>query len=120
MIKWMGVAVLGLSLVFGTACGSKDKKLIAGAQEAVKKLLKDPGSAEFRSVSVVQMRTPEGPAAVVCGEFNAKNGFGGFAGFEPFAWHPDGTLLTKAAFPSTDEATLDGAIKEICAGNLVK
>lgn len=45
-------------------------------QAQVSKHLKDPASAEFRNLS------RNGPA--ICGELNAKNGFGGYVGFAAF------------------------------------
>lgn len=44
--------------------------------ELVRQSLRDPASAEFRNIR----ETTNG----VCGEVNAKNGFGGMTGFEPF------------------------------------
>jgi hypothetical protein len=46
------------------------------AENAVKQLLKDPDSAQFRNVKEFT-----GP---VCGEVNSKNGFGGYVGFSKF------------------------------------
>lgn len=51
---------------------------IRGAREA----LKDPESAQFRNV-VAYPKTGGGYS--VCGEVNARNGFGGYGGFERFA-----------------------------------
>lgn len=46
----------------------------------VKDKLKDPGSAKFRNVHYVHKRD----TSVVCGEINARGGFGGYTGFEKF------------------------------------
>jgi hypothetical protein len=45
------------------------------------RVLRDPASATFRSV-VIQRRSGR---IEVCGELNARNGYGGFTGYEPFA-----------------------------------
>ncbi len=47
---------------------------------AVASRMKDPGSAQFRNV-----KTYHGSGSpIVCGEINAKNGYGGYGGFERF------------------------------------
>ena len=60
--------------------GSKDSWLMVLAQEAVEAKLKDPDSADFRDIKVHHV----GTKTAVCGEVNAKNGFGGYTGFERF------------------------------------
>lgn len=54
---------------------------ISATERAVKGHMKDPGSVRFRNsrFNAYQGRTP-----VVCGEVNAKNGFGGHAGFQKY------------------------------------
>ena len=52
----------------------------AAAEHAVLKHLKDPGSASFRGLFVSWLSG--GP--IVCGYVNAKNSFGGHAGFTRF------------------------------------
>jgi hypothetical protein len=60
------------------------------SSEEAKEKLKDPDSAEFRDV-----RFYSGAGVpVACGEVNAKNGFGGYNGFERFvALGPEGAFL---------------------------
>ena len=53
---------------------------ISRAEGQVKRLLKDPDSASFRNVRVSWLSGNP----VVCGQVNAKNGFGGYAGFGRF------------------------------------
>ncbi len=62
-------------------------KATAVATRAVKGKLCDPNSAEFRKLNAYE---PSEGVLVVCGEVNAKNGFGGYSGFEPFVWVPLG------------------------------
>lgn len=52
----------------------------AAAEHAVKARLKDPGSASFSGMFV----SWHSGSPVVCGRVNAKNSFGGFAGFTRF------------------------------------
>lgn len=49
------------------------------AEEKVKAILKDPDSARFGQEWVREPKLP-----IVCGEVNAKNSFGGFAGASEF------------------------------------
>lgn len=53
---------------------------IERAKRAVSDDLKDPGSAQFRNVRLV----PYSDTKVICGEVNAKNSYGGYAGFAHF------------------------------------
>lgn len=48
-------------------------------KDAIRAKLKDPDSAQFRNVQFYSAVAP-----VTCGEVNAKNGFGGFSGYERF------------------------------------
>jgi hypothetical protein len=63
-----------LLLVAGCGSSSLDQ-----AQDTVRAALRDPSSAEFR-----QVRRCSGDRAVVIGEVNARNGFGGYTGFTHF------------------------------------
>jgi hypothetical protein len=53
------------------------------AEQIISAPLRDPGSAQFRNVAYHPANGPW-PAGV-CGEVNAKNGFGGYVGFHRFA-----------------------------------
>lgn len=72
-------------------------------QEEVSKHLKDPSSAEFRNL------TRQGSA--ICGEVNAKNGFGGYAGFTAFILVEGQSLLlapnTTKKSPSPEERLVE-------------
>jgi hypothetical protein len=58
---------------------AEDDRLVREATASVRRLLRDPGSAEFGPV-VISRR--DGVAA--CGQVNARNGFGGRSGQMPF------------------------------------
>lgn len=49
-------------------------------RQAIRKKLRDPESAIFRN----EVFYSNGPAPVVCGEVNSRNGFCGMTGFERF------------------------------------
>lgn len=57
-----------------------EKKLIEIVKSEIKEGLKDPSSAQFKDVRIVKV--PEGK--VVCGQVNAKNSYGGYAGYKYF------------------------------------
>lgn len=58
--------------------------------------MKDPGSAQFRNVAVVVNSLGE---AAVCGEYNARNSFGGYVGFKTFG--------VVGEYMTTDEAEIE-------------
>lgn len=71
---------VGAFMLLGlTACDS----LEADAKTAVASRLKDPGSAQFRNLRVVEQVAGQD---AVCGEVNGKNSYGGYSGFEEFVY----------------------------------
>jgi len=53
--------------------------------EGLKKYLKDPSSAKLSGVLTVPYTRKDGSTSyVVCGEVNARNGFGGYTGYQSF------------------------------------
>ena len=56
-----------------------------GAKQLVRARLRDPKSAEFRNVTT--------HGRVVCGEVNARNGFGGMTGFQRFVAAGDSAFV---------------------------
>jgi hypothetical protein len=71
------------------AYGAKPKSPIEEAKAAVKEILKDPASAQFRDVKLNSMGD-------VCGQFNAKNSYGGYGDFEPFRYEVKEKKLTNS------------------------
>lgn len=76
---------------------STQHNIVIMSRDGVRSRLKDPDSAEFRNVGYYS-GGPEG--AAVCGEVNAKNSFGGFAGYERFV-----AMGPKTAFLESEVAT---------------
>lgn len=70
-------------------------ELITRLQDKVAATLKDPSSAQFRNINLVERTT------TLCGEVNAKNSFGGYVGFRPFV------ASEQAAFVQPAECTDD-------------
>ncbi len=88
-IGWAFLAALAIGVIFmvrSCASGSdgNPKSNEAGyqiiARQNVEGKLKDPQSAQFQNMTV----SGKAGASVVCGEVNAKNGFGGYTGFKRF------------------------------------
>lgn len=80
-----------IGLLFLLLLAACSDPLITRAEEAVRRLLRDPESAQFRDVE--RCAKPN----AVRGEVNARNGFGGYTGFTPF-FYVDG----RAAVLSSD------------------
>jgi hypothetical protein len=68
---------------------SRQEAVIALTKRAVASALREPSSAVFKDVFYVRKKVGD----AVCGEVNARNGFGGFTGMQPFVVTlPEGTL----------------------------
>lgn len=70
-------------LMLGISCPTlaQDKhEAIRHAQDAVREKLQDPRNAQFKDVAYFQSDSLD----VVCGQVNAKNTYGGYAGFREF------------------------------------
>lgn len=67
-------------LLAAVSCSEKPQPdpAVVAAQEKIRAMLRDPESAQFRKI----VRYPK----LVCGEVNAKNGFGGYDGFSQFSY----------------------------------
>lgn len=95
-------SVILLALFIVSACGDResherfkqdvdDMGLVDTAKEDVRKILRDPDSAIFPSASVSRkMGKP-----VVCGQVNARNGFGGMTGPKRFVAIPTALAVTE-------------------------
>lgn len=60
--------------------GHSENEIIEKSKTIIAGMLRDPESAKFRNVRLVQYLD----GAVVCGEVNGKNAFGGYAGYSDF------------------------------------
>jgi hypothetical protein len=76
-----GIWLFAAFLLLNCSPGSQIKK---EAEDAVKLLLRDPDSAQFRYRYNDMEVFPD--IGVVCGEVNSRNAYGGYAGFEDFAY----------------------------------
>lgn len=80
------ILILAIATMSLTACKPGEQKAIELAQKEVAADLKDPDSAKFRYTRVVKTQENDDGTllALVCGQVNAKNGFGAYAGFHSF------------------------------------
>lgn len=88
-----------------------DQEKIEEAHAAVKEELRDPESAVFRNTHGTSV-SEDGPLMGVCGEVNAKNGYGGFTGFAPFAYSQGKAYVWRRS----QRINADNAIIEISCG----
>jgi len=104
LILILGVAAAGVFIYFQMGWSAK-ARAEEQAKSAIAAMLKDPASVQFRGVSVAlavpisEFRTDAKVGAVadyVCGEYNAKNSYGGYSGFKWFLWDSvSGKVLTN-------------------------
>src|SRR4051794_31574099 len=76
-------AALGTPAAANTDPSAKvNASLIENAHAAVQTMLRDPGSAQFQDGFIIGTDNKR----TLCGIVNAKNGFGGYSGYAPFAY----------------------------------
>jgi hypothetical protein len=85
---WTFIKVVGgtfasvfVFLAIAGYAASPQAKALDAAKQTVEAGLRDSGSAEFRNIKVFNHGTGR---FVVCGEVNARNGFGGMTGYKRF------------------------------------
>lgn len=76
-------------------------------QEELKQVLvsrlKDPASVQFASLKM------NNPKTALCGEYNAKNGFGGYGGFKQFIVTSDRKLMIN----DRNDSSFDGSLSNL-------
>lgn len=83
MKQGMAVLALVIPAALMVGCAPDNEQIIALVTPVIANKFKDPDSAHFRNLKVVQVNSPA-LKWYVCGEVNAKNGFGGYVGYERF------------------------------------
>ena len=81
------------SLYAAQSMTSEESEFWSKAKKSVEKKLKDPESARYRNLLFTKSKMAPFEVVVVCGEVNAKNSFGGYAGFGRFSAMADGAYL---------------------------
>lgn len=104
------VIVIGVFAMFVAKCASRthgntavpaSSTYRAAAEELVRQRLRDPSSAEFSEIRVIDL---PGKPTIVCGRVNARNGFGGMTGSKRFV--VGATVAVEGDVNSADIAQL--------------
>lgn len=90
------------------------EKVLDKGTKAIAANLKDPGSANFRNVRLVKYLD----SAVICGEVNAKNSYGGYVGFKDFVAGTSGGSMRSSdqAKYAAITAAANTGIDTACSG----
>ena len=110
---------ISLSEVAGYASSVKTElvnetpqQVIEKGKKAIADTLKDPASAQFRNVRLVQYLD----GAVICGEINGKNSYGGYVGFRDFVGGTNsGSMRYEGKYADINAASNTG-IDTACSG----
>jgi hypothetical protein len=110
LLGFVLVASMVATVSAGQGLSPKQRKAL---YDAVTENFKDPSSAQFRKIELVDGRDAKKPGeGIYCGEVNAKNSYGAYAGYMPFigAVLGDGALAINVA--SDADSTL--VVKTLC------
>ncbi len=105
----MKKVLLILALVSLVGCKPGAEKAVELGKSEVAADVRDPDSVKFRYLRFVQGEdSPDGAiVGYVCGQINAKNGFGAYEGFSPFlmkiSMKPKGTFSKGVTYSVTEK-----------------
>lgn len=89
--------LIAFTIPIAACAPSQEEKLLEEAKEAVRQQVRDPESVQFRESAFTSIYPDRG---LVCmGEFNAKNGYGGYVGFETYRYSREYGLTTTGSEP---------------------
>ncbi len=101
MTKWKMLCWLTL-LVPGAALAQSAATMSGSAKKIMTGRLIDPRSLAIRNTSTKTAKATDGrTVTILCGEYNAKNRFGGYVGYKTFIYEPvvmKGVLSFDQAF----------------------
>ena len=111
---FVSVAILLLA-----GCNMSDFQMKRDAEKTILAGLKDPASAQFRNVKIIEQR--DGSKSV-CGEVNAKNSMGGYAGFRQFSYTSSSgrASIDPASTESFNDRFASVTVQTHCAGLIGK
>lgn len=107
-LKLKTMAAIGIAVAIGIGLlyfSFRESSNVALAKTALQSVLKDPSSIEYKNIR-------EYYPASVCGEYNAKNGMGGYTGFEFFLFEADKGRLEISPIPGRIQAVCGNSRKE--------
>lgn len=77
--------VMALSIIVLSGCKPGEEKATEIAKNEISSEMKDPESVKFRNVKYIKSNdNNDYVKGTVCGEYNAKNGYGAYTGYKPF------------------------------------
>ena len=101
MMKWhlrctavIGTIATMLTGVTTTEAAAPAAPMFARAKKLIAAEMVDPGSLQFRNLRTVHGVVQGKALTIGCGEYNARNKMGGYAGYATFAYEP--TLMHGA------------------------
>lgn len=80
---WSKLVIAALCLI---AAAPPPSPMLAHAKSLISAHMVDPTSLQFRKTRVVHRVVDGKSLTIACGEFNARNKFGGYTGFTGFAY----------------------------------
>lgn len=108
-----GIISFTLIAIILAGCGKNpEEQAITLVKSDVSNYFKDPSSTMFRNVVSVDRGNSQW---AVCGEVNAKNGFGGYVGYIQFYGETqiqDSTMVATSSIPRTPEENAMWAYRE--------
>lgn len=112
------IVVIAAITVFA-GCSVGDFQMKRDAEKAMLANLKDPGSAQFRKMKVIEQS--DGSKSV-CGEVNAKNSMGGYVGYRLFAYvaSSGSARMLPDNTDSVDDQLASVSVQMHCAGLIGK
>jgi hypothetical protein len=88
-MTWKLACSVALALMPGWALAQNSDAMAKSASKLIAARLVDPDSIVLRNTRVVSATSPSGAAVtLLCGEYNARNRIGGYAGFRSFIYEP--------------------------------
>jgi hypothetical protein len=98
------VSILAIGAVVGYVVYRAFPSNEAIAEDALSEILKDPSSMQLRNVRCAIQSGSE--CSMICGEVNAKNSYGGYAGFEGF-------VVRRVSLSQRPSAVVGGVIYQV-------
>ncbi len=94
--------VLGFFHWIGQPSKPRPPEPFYGTKALVKQYLNDPDSAQFSNTFHIKKANGD---EILCGSVNAKNGFGGYAGYQPFVALSDYEVIIGDPYKYQSECT---------------
>lgn len=84
-----------------TPSAKEQRRTMATLRKLMISSLRDPESAKTKSEFLSWSNTSEAPVLSLCGFVNAKNGFGGYGGFQRYIVGMDGRVTMESSEPGS-------------------